>query len=249
MENKNNVAVFGDSFTDPRANKMARYATWSSNYTSYGKDGSDIYYSYLQFLEHHEKHDKIIFAVTDCNRHSRQYNDNEWRHFSDPNTLDMRLASAETWEDKQVYSTLRNWFRYIVTNNNTRELNISNILVNEIKRIRPDTLFIKLFENSPGPNVLYLLKISNLEKGNISIGDWREASYYGKVDTRLQHLTRETHAVITNEIKKAWTNGDQWLDMDYDMFKNIKFDKDSYFVDWESTYNPRKTRKVRQDGE
>ena len=243
MENKNNVAVFGDSFTDPRANTIAGYATWSSNYTSYGKDGSDIYYSYLQFLEHHEKHDKIIFAVTECNRHSRQYNDNEWRHFSDPNTLEMRLKYAESFEDKKVYETMHNLFKYIIANNNSREFNISNILINEIKRIRPDTLFIRLFENTPGPNVLYLLKISNLEKGNINISDWRDKSYRGMIDIRLQHLTRESHDVITNEIEKAWANGDQWLDMDYDTFKNLEFDKDEYFVNWDNPRNHRKSRK------
>ena len=239
MENKD-VAVFGDSFTDPNNDQI--YTTWAGRYTSYGKNGSDIYYSYLQFLEHHEKHDKIIFAVTDYNRHSRVYDD-EWKHFSDPNTLEMRLKYAESFEDKIVYETMHNLFKYIIANNNSREFNISNILINEIKRIRPDTLFIRLFENTPGPNVLYLLKISNLEKGNINIGDWRDKSYRGMIDIRLQHLTRESHDVITNEIEKAWANGDQWLDMDYDTFKNLEFDKDEYFVNWDNPRNHRKSRK------
>lgn len=239
MSNKN-VGVFGDSFTDTDDNRT--YTTWASRYTSYGKNGSDIYYSYLQFLEHHEKHDKIIFAVTDYNRHSRVYND-EWKNFSDINTLEMRLKWAETYEDKKVYETMFNLFKYLISNNNSRELNIAKVLINEIKRIRPDTLFIRLFENTLGPDVLYLLKISELEKGDIHIGDWRDKSYYGMVDERLQHLTRESHEVITNEIEKAWANGDQWLDMDYDIFKNIKFNKDEYFINWN---NPRNHRKLRE---
>lgn len=238
MSNKN-VGVFGDSFTDNAGSQT--YTTWASRYTSYGKNGSDIYYSYLQFLEHHEKHDKIIFAVTDYNRHSRVYND-EWKNFSDPSTLEMRLQWAETYEDIKVYETMFNLFKYVISNNNSRELNIAKVLINEIKRIRPDTLFIRLFENTPGPDVLYLLKISNLEKGDIHIGDWRDKSYYGMVDKRLQHLTRESHEVITNEIEKAWANGDQWLDMDYDIFKNIKFNKDEYFINWNDPRNHRKLR-------
>lgn len=238
MSNKN-VGVFGDSFTDTVGAQT--YTTWASRYTSYGKNGSDIYYSYLQFLEHHEKHDKIIFAVTDYNRHSRVYND-EWKNFSDPNTLEMRLKWAETYEDIKVYETMFNLFKYVISNNNSRELNIAKVLINEIKRIRPDTLFIRLFENTPGPDVLYLLKISKLEKGDINIGDWRDKSYYGMVDIRLQHLTRESHEVITNEIEKAWANGDQWLDMDYDIFKNIKFNKDEYFINWNDPRNHRKLR-------
>lgn len=238
MSNKN-VGVFGDSFTDTVGAQT--YTTWASRYTSYGKNGSDIYYSYLQFLEHHEKHDKIIFAVTDYNRHSRVYND-EWKNFSDPNTLEMRLKWAETYEDIKVYETMFNLFKYFISNNNSRELNIAKVLINEIKRIRPDTLFIRLFENTPGPDVLYLLKISKLEKGDINIGDWRDKSYYGMVDIRLQHLTRESHEVITNEIEKAWANGDQWLDMDYDIFKNIKFNKDEYFINWNDPRNYRKLR-------
>lgn len=239
MSNKN-VGVFGDSFTD--TDDTQPYTTWASRYTSYGKNGSDIYYSYLQFLEHHEKHDKIIFAVTDYNRHSRVYND-EWKNFSDINTLEMRLKWAETYEDKKVYETMFNLFKYLISNNNSRELNIAKVLINEIKRIRPDTLFIRLFENTPGPDVLYLLKISELEKGDIHIGDWRDKSYYGMVDVRIQHLTRESHEVITNEIEKAWANGDQWLDMDYDIFKNIKFNKDEYFINWN---NPRNYKKLRE---
>lgn len=239
MSNKN-VGVFGDSFTD--TDDTQPYTTWASRYTSYGKNGSDIYYSYLQFLEHHEKHDKIIFAVTDYNRHSRVYND-EWKNFSDINTLEMRLKWAETYEDKKVYETMFNLFKYLISNNNSRELNIAKVLINEIKRIRPDTLFIRLFENTLGPDVLYLLKISELEKGDIHIGDWRDKSYYGMVDERLQHLTRESHEVITNEIEKAWANGDQWLDMDYDIFKNIKFNKDEYFINWN---NPRNYKKLRE---
>lgn len=239
MSNKN-VGVFGDSFTD--TDDTQPYTTWASRYTSYGKNGSDIYYSYLQFLEHHEKHDKIIFAVTDYNRHSRVYND-EWKNFSDINTLEMRLKWAETYEDKKVYETMFNLFKYLISNNNSRELNIAKVLINEIKRIRPDTLFIRLFENTLGPDVLYLLKISELEKGDIHIGDWRDKSYYGMVDVRIQHLTRESHEVITNEIEKAWANGDQWLDMDYDIFKNIKFNKDEYFINWN---NPRNYRKLRE---
>lgn len=238
MSNKN-VGVFGDSFTDTDDDQS--YTTWASRYTSYGKNGSDIYYSYLQFLEHHEKHDKIIFAVTDYNRHSRVYND-EWKHFSDPSTLEMRLKWAETYEDIKVYETMFNLFKYVISNNNSRELGIAKVLINEIKRIRPDTLFIRLFENTPGPDVLYLLKISKLEKGDIHIGDWRDKSYYGMVDNRLQHLTRESHEVITNEIEKAWANGDQWLDMDYDIFKNIKFNKDEYFINWNDPRNHRKLR-------
>lgn len=239
MSNKN-VGVFGDSFTD--TDDTQPYTTWASRYTSYGKNGSDIYYSYLQFLEHHEKHDKIIFAVTDYNRHSRVYND-EWKNFSDINTLEMRLKWAETYEDKKVYETMFNLFKYLISNNNSRELNIAKVLINEIKRIRPDTLFIRLFENTLGPDVLYLLKISELEKGDIHIGDWRDKSYYGMVDVRIQHLTRESHEVITNEIEKAWANGDQWLDMDYDIFKNIKFNKDEYFINWN---NPRNYKKLRE---
>ena len=238
MSNKN-VGVFGDSFTDTVDART--YITWASRYTSYGKNGSDIYYSYLQFLEHHKKHDKIIFAVTDYNRHSRVYND-EWKNFSDLNTLEMRLKWAETYEDEKVYGTMFNLHKCVISNNNSRELNIAKVLINEIKRIRPDTLFIRLFENTPGPDVLYLLKISNLEKGDIHIGDWRDKSYYGMVDARFQHLTRESHEVITNEIEKAWANGDQWLDMDYDIFKNIKFNKDEYFINWNDPRNHRKLR-------
>lgn len=236
----NNVGVFGDSFTDPSA---VMYQTWSNRHTSYGKNGSDIYFSYMRFLQNHEKHDRIIFAVSSPWRHSRQMMDNEWIHFADYNTLEKQVEQAGTSRDAEIYGAQLNWHKSVFTPNRSRERNISEALINQIQVIRPDTLFIRLFGESPGPVDFYLHNVCVIEQGNIVVGDWRDPSYDGIVDLRMQHLTRESHDVIHSEIEKAFENGDQWLNIDYDIFRNIKFDKNEYFVSWNDERNTRKKQR------
>lgn len=223
------IAVFGDSFTDP---EQQRYPTWFSDYTSFGKDGSDVYYSYYRFLEHQQHFDKIIFAVTNPIRHSRQWGSN-WIHFTHYERCDgLARNNAIPVDWRKAYRAAGDWFRHVLSEGQIhREQRFAELMIEDIKHRRPDTLFIKLFKNSPGENVTPLFEISSIEQGEIKAKKFLEDKSTNLVDIRMAHLTRESHEILKTEVEKALDSSTQWLDLDRELFKNIEYNASEYFVD------------------
>ncbi len=218
------TAVFGDSFTDPTSD---RYPTWYCDYDTFGKNGSDIYYSYSMFLDNQDDYDKIIFAVTNPLRHSREDGE-DWIHLTNYD------ACISRKDESVIYKAGVEYYTHIQTTSVQREHTFAQLMLNHIRSIRPDTLFIKCFKNCPGPDLLTFGEISNIERGETIIKDWDND---GLIDLRMAHFTRETHDIIRFEIDKALLGNHKWLNMEPKLFANLEFDKTEYFVDIDDKKN------------
>lgn len=226
------VAVFGDSFVE---DVFQSYSTWFSDFDEYGLGGSDMWYAYNQFLDHHEKYDKVIFACTSTRRVSMYDEEFGWFLFPNPESCKSKRNEHPSYEIMEKYLT------HISGMSGARDELFCELLVNRIRHLRPDTLFIKCFPDSPGPDVTPLIAISKIEQGDIQVENFSDT---GKpVDIRIAHLTEESHNIIKMEVEKALALEEKWLDLDISMFSNLEIDKQKYFVPIDSPLNHKRSRR------
>ena len=211
------IAVFGDSFTQ---NEPREYTSWFEDFDCFGLGGTDIWYSYKNFLNHHENYDRIIFACTSPYRVCKYHERLGWLIYTNPDSCKLNKKKHPTFSLMQQYLT------HISTIHDGRDETFCDLMVDKILNIRPDTLFIKCFETSPGPPVLPLNEVRRLEQRIMDRNDESD----GLIDIRLAHLTEESHTIIKSEVKKALHNNDTWLDMDLDLFSSLKLNKHKYFL-------------------
>lgn len=223
------IGVFGDSFVN---DTFKQYPTWFSDYVSYGIDGSDIWYSYNAFLENHEHYDRIIFALTNPYRVSK-HDEDDWYFYTNPESCKHKADLHPT------FSVMEQYLTHISTIHDGRDNLFCELIQKEIQRVRPDTLFVKCFNNSPGPNITSLNDISNLEMAGVKLMNWMD-DMGAMVDVRMAHLTEESHSIIKDDVVKALNTKDTWLNLDLSKFQNLNIDKSRYFVPIESPLNFRR---------
>ena len=226
------IGVFGDSFVEYH---YKLYPTWFSDYETYGFGGSDIWYSYNKFMENHERYDRIIFALTNPYRVSKLDEEDGWYFYCNPQSCRHKADLHPTFPIMEQYLT------HVATIQDGRDEMFCDLLQKEIQRIRPDTLFVKCFHNSPGPDVTDLHSISRVESGRTKLMDWVDNTE-NLVDIRMAHLTEESHNIIRDDVVEALNRKDTWLDLDIEKFQDLNIDKSRYFVPLDSPLNFRRIK-------
>jgi hypothetical protein len=217
------IGVFGDSFANHRRNSSP---TWvdilSETYSvdNYAEPGSSLFFSVDNFKRRHERYDKIIFCITgperlmlperskikyknlNCNI---KFNTAEWLlNSSDASKKDKIIAKA-------VYDY------YIHVQNNEYDRYVHKLMIDNIKRTRPDGIFIDGI-------------------GDLNQVCHKENDHYNKIDNiekytdlRNCHLTETNNRILAEEMKKALETGIYTFDVTpFNLEPNEPFEK--YFV-------------------
>jgi|TARA_R110000851_G_scaffold321163_1_gene486364 hypothetical protein len=197
------IGIFGDSFSNLRA-KNQDYLQWweyahqqmhGTEITNHGVAGSSLYYTWRKFHEHQHKYDKIILCGTESSRLWLPHLPKEWNcehihgmHHFDPNFVNN--PPVETDDVKMIRDALQVYFEYIVNDQEARDR--AKLQVDDMRRKRPDLLYLPCFDASDGPNdYIPLITISEL--------DGRAAMRH---DKRANHLNDTNNRILGDKIVK-----------------------------------------------
>lgn len=203
------LAIFGDSFSDPRWTENSWYKSWPElleeeyTVTNFSKSGTSMWWSYKQFKENKDKFDLCIYVVTMPGR----------IHIE---SLDRHLNFNETtWPKWFGMNFGELWFKYFYSKE--REECFQELMVNELYKC-PNTLVVPAFvESIPGSDGDIDWTLCHYADMEILHYGMRHA---GANERRKCHLSRENNLMVFNKIKTALTTG----------ANSISFKKEDYVV-------------------
>jgi hypothetical protein len=240
------VGIFGDSFAQVPEFKNTENQTlcWpeiiAQQYKTenYALSGSCLYYSVDKFKTYHANFDKIIFLVTSPDRFGfndyvvdycdKDFTLRKFKHAQNLATVESRLEELKTLPAdpiiKQAMETAKNYYIYI--NDNRKNNYLQSLMLEDVKRTRPDTIFIPCFPHSwIGVASKTLSEIQQLENDHWGHNVMNSGN---KTDIRYCHLTEENNRILANEVVK-WINGEP-VHLDLSKFKTPVDPISKYFI-------------------
>jgi hypothetical protein len=222
------LGIYGDSFADTRyleslcGNDSLFGKSWveilceNFDITNYSEGGSGVYFSYVKFLENHKQHDLNLFLISQHSRFSVQMRDIEKIMHVVPGSFqsgyDKELKKLESYPtDKRIFQSIKGYLDHIM--DDKKDKTFANLMIDNIKKIRPDTFFIDLFDSE---NSLVKISILELMKEGLDFDILRKDGY--RVDLRKCHLSEENN-IMTAEKVAFFINQN---------IKDIKFDSTDY---------------------
>lgn len=221
------IGIFGDSYAAINTLK-SRYCAWPEilaqkyNVSNYAVAGSSALYSIQQIQSIHTYYDRIIFVVTHPGRimlncHVQKAVDNldlQYHNFihltGDPEQINARIkeVSFDMNENKVVIKkALQAALQYVYwLKESKNDEYIHKLMIDDIKRLRSDIIFIPAFSNS-------------LQEHRISMSDihHKENEYWkndlDKIDKELYsdfrfcHMIDENNEIFATNVIK-WLNGE-----------------------------------------
>jgi hypothetical protein len=156
----------------------------------YAQSGSDLYFSYNQFVNNHKNYDKCIFVVTSPFRYST--NTNGWIHTASYEDAIEKMSFAKDSADKRYFKSLSNFFKDVYYKDTDRVELLHNAIINSVKLIRPDTLFINAFPD--------LKKVYDLELAAWKTSHEESQDYKKYIDLRHCHMTNDNNEILSQFI-------------------------------------------------
>jgi hypothetical protein len=225
------VAIYGDSHAagifEKSVNDDISYVEMlyhKYDVRNFGAGGSSLFYSYDQFLKTEEQYDKIVFLVTVPGRlylnpdNHRTIQPSHLHVARGINQIDWYIENySNSMENKKVFQTIKDYFLYV--QNMEQELAFHKLMIQDIKRLRPDALIIETTKFASG-------KDTDFSFWNI---DEIAADIFAKFqDFRHCHMSKEKHIILYEMIEENIKTG---KDIDYNRLINVKPSKtfEEYF--------------------
>ena len=150
------IGIFGDSFGDwDVKGGVLKNLSWpfivaewlGQRCINKCNGGASLFYSYKTFLEHAHECDTIIFLLTNPGRYTKPF---IFESVRPPRAHINSLIAVENFlKDSQLTPTERQQLEYLqgfyISQDFNWEHTACNLLADEIKRVRPDTIFIPCF--------------------------------------------------------------------------------------------------------
>lgn len=209
------IAVFGDSFAEQYNTEKIEPFWWQAlgekyNVTNYGISASNLFYSFDAFQREHDRYDKIIFLVTSPGRLRIVTNipDLHSNHryipshmMSEYHISRIEKEGTSTINDLliEIYNAARVYFLHL--RDFKYENTVARLFVNEIKRIRSDSILIPCFADSYGTKTEFSL-FDVCDRENIAWGLDRIKTM-GYTDRRACHMTVENNLILAEKIDQA----------------------------------------------
>ena len=188
--------------------------------TNFSKCGTGTYYSYKLFCEHHTKFDKIIFIPSQVGRFTISLPDTNDKFHCVPGfikLLDDRINGdpEHKFRDRQVFSAARDYMIHVL--DLEREKVFDQLMIAQIKRMRPDTIMIPAFDSSDiGPLTLGYISMKELEH-------WKITNQYLRnlplTEVRKCHLSIENNYMVFEKIKNVLNGVSSKFELDKNDFK------------------------------
>tara|TARA_B110000503_G_scaffold70011_1_gene109029 strand:+ start:387 stop:1022 length:636 start_codon:yes stop_codon:yes gene_type:complete len=200
------IGVFGDSYTEHAAANPAHLEWWqyvqqslNIKIDTYGYGGSSLYYTWKQFHTHQHKYDKVIVCLTKPNRLWMPHLPEDWQS-EHVHTLDAlkHRTFKNPYAAKIMKKALISYYKYIV--NLEEQQDIWKLQITDIKRTRPDGLYLACFPDKEIiSDYMPLFEISKLD-GNL-MGTQR--------DTRANHFNDKNCKIFAKKIE-TWIQTNQF---------------------------------------
>jgi len=160
------IGIFGDSFAATRNmpftpedhvgwTRLIEQAGFSVN--NYALGGSGLYYSWDQFHQNQQSCDRVIFLVTQWDRHFIEWWEDpsakhDWiRHQNSYSELEEKIKTLKTRDDLRQYpllvpmlEALKAYWTYI--DNFEQRTSHQRLMLEDIQRTRPDALIMSGFD-------------------------------------------------------------------------------------------------------
>ena len=190
IENINKDKYFWHDYLQEKGHNVADYAG----------GGTDIYYSYFQWMYNHQVCDKCIFVVTSPFRFSIRDNKNSgtverdyWHSVTAYDQAKNMVDTARNLKDKRLAEAFLMYFKEIQSRDPHRQQTFNKLMLEDIKRQRPDTLFIPAITYEK--QCLNNIYAKEMEKAKINPDE--------VLDMRLGHLTRQNQILLGKQVNKA----------------------------------------------
>lgn len=207
-----NVGIYGGSFADNTENPSLLEKGWPAilskkyNTTNYAQSGSSLFFNYKQFLDTNSNHNKIIFI--ESNRY-RWYvplmNNGRLHHISGIRNIDQLIHKSSDRTFKEKLKTLKRYFAYLY--DETFDTEFSRLMIDEIKRIRPDVIFVSSYITSVWQRTFWK-SISN------------QTFFYHEENNCICHLSEEYNVELAHSFTTAITTNEPWVSPSFDQIKH-----------------------------
>jgi hypothetical protein len=198
MKSKPTLAIYGDSFADPRWVEND-YPAWSElleenfTVTNFSFTGTGMWWSYDKFIETHEKFDTVVFVVTVPGRIHIECKDAH---------LNLNPATWPVWSGINMGDM---YFRYFYSPK--REDCFHKFMVDDILK-RNNILVVPAFKESiPGHEGWSLCHLADTELA------FYDLKHNGWNEKRKCHMTRENNRMVYNKVLEAVDNGSKILNL------------------------------------
>jgi hypothetical protein len=193
---------------------------------NYCEPESNLFFAVQNFIKNQHKFEKIIFIIPSAKilflpsesvlATREEYPITYGKHLSQ-STIDIEIKTPRFYDPGlksiRVLQAAQNYFTYI--HNNEQEAFIRELMINEVKRIRPDALFLE---------TKTLEQITQKENAHYGINDDSIRKY---IDKRNCYLSRENNEILSYNIKN-WIKNDSF-DMSFEKFVTPAEPFETYF--------------------
>tara|TARA_B100000902_G_C27231201_1_gene874922 strand:+ start:279 stop:1166 length:888 start_codon:yes stop_codon:yes gene_type:complete len=218
----------------------------------HGAGGCDNWWIYSEFLDNHEKYDKVIVCITADSRYSWSTYEKGYRDYPEEkqNRHWLHATNIMTAEHKSEYydggQRLRDDYKVMVPylervyySDRKRYVTFSRLLREEIKRIRPDTIFINCFNPTPvngidNDNSLYEITLYENAKLNKDLGiptSMEDPALDSQIDCRIAHLTKPSHIQLAKRVANCILQNNTTVYLNVNEYHR-EMDEDDYKEFW-----------------
>ncbi len=239
------IGIFGDSHGD------CTYLDWNNlktiglgwpellalkyNVTNYSMGGSGMYYSYNLFKQMYSKFDIIVYVPTQANRFSVYCPDEGQTRHMVPGFLIAQAARElgnvrHRPNDYKALEAAIGYSTYILDEKKEEEM--KRLMLEEVKRLRPDTIFIPAFSDDRIVELdVDLSYIANMELAayGTNLAALR-AARNPLLDIRKCHLTDENNRMLFDKVTIAIDNNHTSVRLAESDFVKPKDPFTKYFV-------------------
>lgn len=223
------IGIFGDSYAvkfrmQNKAPAWHNFIEEKYNTVNHAEAGSSLYFSIEKFQQFHSQYDKVIFFVTSSHRYFLP--EHSW--FTDRgilmNNFTFAVANSfktnppETEKGKLIANLMMEYYSHI--ENDRYEHYIHRIMVDDVKRQRPDALFVDTVKDL-FPIFEKETNYYGFTKDNINyINDY--------FDIRSCHLTNRNNKILADLIEH-WIQTNEWK-FDSNLFVDHDLPFEEYFI-------------------
>lgn len=199
-----NIAIFGDSFSEPTWANNEKYFSWpellSNNFiiTNHSMSGSGMWWSYNKWRNVNQTYDYNIFVVTIP---GRVYIESLDRHLN---------FNPTTWPRWFGINFGELWFKYFYSQE--REECFHTFMLNDILNSNNTLVIPAFFESMPLDESVSLCHFADLEMYGYGL------THSGTNERRKCHLTKTNNQVVYEKILQALEKNEKVLklfDKDY----------------------------------
>jgi hypothetical protein len=224
------VGIFGESYCTLNRFKPSHKITWMNFLgrpsSVFARGGASLLSIYWWFEQHHKSYDQIIFSVPDYLR--ADHTGNIIGYGVAEQILSDRSVSQEQYDRAKVF-----YDYYLHLQNDEVDDLYGTIILENVKRMRPDTIFIPMSKRQtfrPGTTCFedFLdLQTRSLFPDRPDLRLWQE---YKELDYLSNHYSPEINQLIARYVVRA-LDGEGWQEWNIDKIPSIPHDKpwDFYF--------------------